>query len=119
LEVAFEGHFPKEQVQLEQNLEDEASFQFDGIGFVVTGAANKMGQEDYTFEVEMSIDGELIETVKLPTRHQERRFYLFWRYQLPPGEHEVQLKLLNPTETAAVQLGYAIIYGDKPYRIDL
>jgi len=118
LEVAFEGHYPNNKVWLEKTLEDDASFKFEGIGFAVTGAANKKGDEDYTFDVEMYIDDELTETVKLPTRHQERRFYLFWKYQLPVGEHEVRLKVLNPTDKATLSLDYAITYGKEPFKVE-
>ncbi len=119
LEVAFEGHYPKDKIWLEQELEDEASLKFEGIGFALTGSANKNGDEDYTFKVEMSIDGILVETAKLPTRHQERRFYLFWQYQLPNTEHEVRFRVLNPSDKAAIRLDYAIIYGDEPFKVDL
>ncbi|UCH62916.1 MAG: ADP-ribosylglycohydrolase family protein [Fidelibacterota bacterium] len=115
LEIAFEGHFPIDKIWLGQTLEGEASFKFDGIGFAVTGWANKKGEEDSTFDVEMYIDGDLVETVKLPTKFQARRFYPFWRYQLPTGEHEVVLKLLNPNDKADVRLEYAIVYDDEPY----
>jgi len=118
LEVAFEGHYPIEKRNLNVNLSDEISFKFDGIGFVVTGQANKKGKEDYTFDVEMYIDNELIETVKLPTKFIHRRFYLFWRYQLPIAEHEVKLKVLNPADEAYIYLNDVVIYGDKPFKVE-
>jgi ADP-ribosylglycohydrolase len=118
LETAFEGHYPKSKLWLSQALEEDASFKFEGVGFAVTGEANKKGDAEHTFDVEMYIDDELIETVKLPTRHQERRFYLFWRYQLPMTEHEVRLKVLNPTDKATLNLDYTIVYGDKPFKVD-
>ncbi|GAI13281.1 unnamed protein product [marine sediment metagenome] len=119
LEIAFEGHFPIDKIWLERTLEDETSFKFEGVGFAVTGgAANKRGEEDYTFNVELYIDGDLIEIAKLPTKFQARRFYPFWRYQLPMGEHEVILKLLNPTDKADVHLEYAIVYGNEPFKVE-
>jgi len=118
LEVAFEGHYPKEKKLLNKELNDETSFEFDGIGFVATGSVDKKEEEDYTFDVEMYIDGNLVETAKLPTKHTHRRFYLFWRYQLPSGEHEVRLKVLNPTDAAGIHFDYAIVYGDKSYKVE-
>ncbi|MBA7590770.1 hypothetical protein ES708_32907 [subsurface metagenome] len=77
-----------------------------------------MGEKDYTFNVEMYIDGDLTETVKLPTKFQARRFYLFWRYQIPEGEHEVILKLLNPTDKADLRLEYVDVYGNDPFKAE-
>lgn len=114
LEIAFEGHYPVEKRELNEDLTNETSFEFEGIGFAVTGEANKKGKEDYTFEVKMYIDGELVETAKLPTKFVHRRFYLFWRYQLPMGEHEVRLKVLNPTDKAEISLESVVVYSNKP-----
>lgn len=118
LEIAFEGHFPHKKIYLEKTLVDETSFEFEGIGFAVNGSARKKGKDDYTFEVEMYIDGELIETAKLPTRHTLRRFTPFWRYQLPKGKHEVRLEVLNPTDAALINLSDVIVYGDKSVKVE-
>lgn len=58
----------------------------------------------------------MIETVKLPTDFTSRRFYLFWRYQLPMGKHNVRLKVLNPTDTATLRLSYVVTYADEPVK---
>jgi hypothetical protein len=115
LEIAFEGHHPKEKISLNSNVKKELSFNFDGIGFACTGGANKIGKEDYVFEVEMYIDGELIETAKLPTDFTTRRFYPFYRYQLPKTTHEVVLKVKNPTDKATLYIADVLVYDDKPF----
>ena len=120
LEVAFEGHFPKEKIPLEKALGETLEFEFDGIAFVITGEAKKDGEkeyasaDDYVFEVDVVIDGEFSETVKLPTAFKTRRFYLIWKYQLPEGHHTVQLKLKNPSDTRHVNLDNVLIYDSKP-----
>lgn len=116
LEVAFEGHWPKEKISLARELKDQTSFEFEGIGFAVMGSAEKAGEEDYVFEVEMYIDGKFIETAKLPTNFVLRRFTPFWRYQLAMTKHEVRLKMLNPTDKAKLNLDDAVIYGNRPFR---
>jgi hypothetical protein len=63
---------------------------------------------------EMYIDGELIETAKWPTEFTKRRFYLFWKYQLQPGNHFVEIRVLNPTEMADISLETLVLYDDKP-----
>jgi len=119
LEVGFEGHYPSERKELNITLADEASFDFEGIGFSVIGRAGGRGKDgsivDYTFEVEMYIDGELITTTKLPTNNIKRKFVPFWKYQLPNGKYTVRLKVLNPTNIANISLPDAIIYNDKPF----
>jgi hypothetical protein len=117
LEVAFEGHWPKEKISLGKQLADEIEFEFEGIGFAVQGAAEKVGEDDYVFEAEMFIDGKLIETAKLPTNFTLRRFTPFWRYQLGMGKHKVRLKVLNPTDKAKFNLDYVVVYGDKPFSV--
>jgi len=116
LEVAFEGHWPKEKRALGQQLTDETTIEFEGIGFAINGDAQRTGEADYVFEVEMYIDGKLIETAKLPTKFIHRRFTSFWRYQLKPGKHQVRLKVLNPTNKAKLQLGDIVVYGNRPFK---
>jgi hypothetical protein len=112
LEVGFEGHYPKEKRILDLTLADKAAFEFDGIGFAVNGEALKKGKTDYTFKVEMAIDGKKVETSNLPTKYTIRKYTPFWKFQLPPGKHKVELTVLNPTRQAEIRLESAIIYGD-------
>ena len=95
-------------------VDERFSFEFEGIGFVVDGAATAGEGVEHTFEVEMYVDGELIETAKLPTNFTRRRFYLFWQYQLPMAKHTVRLKVLNPTDKADLRLNYVVTYANEP-----
>ena len=119
-EVAFEGHYPKAKV-IPKMTDNEISFEFDGIGFALAGPSNikDHGEKNHTFETEMYINGKLVEKVKLPTESNKRRFIPFWKYQLPKGKHKVLIKILNPVEHAQIQLKYAIIYDDKPFKVKL
>ncbi|MFQ5751585.1 MAG: ADP-ribosylglycohydrolase family protein, partial [bacterium] len=116
LEVAFEGHYPNKRINLDKVITGETAFQFEGIGFAVNGSARKKGEADYTFNVEMYIDGNRVETAKLPTNFNQRRFTPFWRYQLPMANHEVRLKVLNPTDMAELHLDNVIVYGNQPFK---
>ncbi|MCW4041740.1 MAG: ADP-ribosylglycohydrolase family protein, partial [Candidatus Bathyarchaeota archaeon] len=117
LEVGFEEHYPVERRELNVELLDEASFEFEGVGFAVNGATvwsdKGSSRTDHTFEVEMYIDGVLTSTTKLPTNYIKRKFIPFWKYQLPMGKHAVQFKVLNPTDKASIRLSNAIIYSDR------
>jgi hypothetical protein len=117
LEIGFAGHYPIENKELNLTLTNEASFEFEGIGIAVNGAAaskDKSKIVDYTFKVEMHIDGNLVETVNLPTDYRTRKFVPFYKYQLPAGKHNIRLKVMNPTNEAEILLPNAIVYGDKP-----
>ena len=63
----------------------------------------------------MHIDGTLVETAKLPTAFRDRRFYPFYKYQLPNGKHSVRFKVLNPTADAKVSLEQVVTYGEEPF----
>ena len=102
-EDSFENHFAKERRQLGSGggsnrelieLTDSFNFDFNGIGFALMGSArSEDGAEDYVFEAELHVDGELIETATWPTDFVTRRFYLFWKYSLSDGDHEVEIRL--------------------------
>lgn len=114
LEVGFEGHYPVESRELNIKLTDEASFEFEGIGFAISGETPQNGGPDHTFEVEMYIDGKLAQTSKLPTNYTTRKFIPFWKYQMPAGKHSVRFKVLNPSEKAFIRFKNAVIYSDTP-----
>ena len=116
LEVAFKGHYPVDRI-IPRISQDKIEFDFDGIGFAVAGPPNipDYGKRNHVFQTEMYIDGKLIETAKLPTATNERRFTPFWRYQLPKQHHQVLIKILNPVDYASIPVNYVIIYDNKPY----
>ena len=123
LEIGFEGHYPVERKLLLGDgeyahegvqIENTKEFEFEGVGFALTGEADKSGEEDYTFKVEMYIDDELVTTTSLPTKYHDRKFTPFWRYQLERGKHKIKLNVLNPTDKAVLKLTALIIYDDKP-----
>ncbi len=122
LEVGFEGHHPIERRHLfgegksGMTIAEEESLEFEGIGFAVTGSVKKSGEEDYTLNVEMYIDDELVETSKLPSDYKSRKPTPFWRYQLEKGNHKVRFKVLNPSDKVKIVLNNLIIYDDKPIK---
>ena len=64
----------------------------------------------------MYINGELVETSKLPSNYIKRKDVPFWKYQLPKGKHVVQLKILNQTDQAEIKLDDLIVYSDTPMK---
>ena len=118
LEVSFEGHYPVAIVDPVVG-KDSIVMKFNGIGFALVSPPNikDHGDKNYVFNTEMYIDGKLIESAKLPTATNERRFTPFWRYQLQKGEHKVVIKILNPVDYAEPEIRYGIVFDDKPQQI--
>ncbi len=120
LEQSFASHHPVEKREINKDVNDEFSFEFAGIGFVLKGEANpkKMSSWDYrgdfSFEAELYVDGTKIETAKLPANYLLRRNEMFWKYQLPNGKHVVKVKLINPDPEYTLRLSEVIVYSEKP-----
>ncbi|MEX6634522.1 ADP-ribosylglycohydrolase family protein [Hyphococcus lacteus] len=127
LEVSFDGHYLKERRNLSYytavipfltvdgtRVEGSYQFDFNGNGFAVMGYAKDDTENQHEFKAELYVDGELVETASLPSDFDVRRFYLFWKYQLAAGDHQVEIKLLNPSEGASVYLTDIITYDEKP-----
>lgn len=127
LEVAFDGYYPKERRDLSYfatlspvleldgvRLDSTYSFEFEGVGFAVMRYVARGPSGAHDFKVNLGVDGEVVETATLPTDLSRRRFYLFWRYDLPDGKHTVDLETLNPAENTSVMLTGIVVYGQHP-----
>lgn len=120
LEVSFEGHYPIKKIRPIM-VGNELSFEFEGKGFAIAAPADgkNFKNKSHIFEAQMYINGELTETAKLPTEINKRRFTPFYRYNLPVGRHKVVIRILNPVDFAKFEYNHIIIYGDKPYNVNL
>lgn len=114
-EKSFEGHYPVAMLEINHQLKDSFEYTFNGIGIVFRGHVT--GPDlSYEAEVEMYIDGELVETAILPGAApgavDKRRTDLFWKYQLTKNRHEVRFKWLNPNDKTTIYFSKALIYSD-------
>ena len=120
LEQAFEGHYPVEKRSVHQELKDEYTFEFEGIGFVLLGQSEPAKESswdyrgDYFATADLYIDDQKVETAKLPASYIKRRLELFWKYQLPPGKHKVTIRQINPKPGFKVQMSQLLVYDSKP-----
>ncbi|HEY4195302.1 MAG TPA: ADP-ribosylglycohydrolase family protein [Mucilaginibacter sp.] len=117
LEQGFTGIYPSEITDLHHDINTkELSFDFTGTGIVLKGEAgkNKDDAADYIFNAEVYIDGDKVETMKLPTDFTTRRLELFWKYQLPDKKHTLRIKVLNPNADYFLNSSEYIVYKDKP-----
>src|SRR5690606_11512791 len=114
LEQNFVGHHPVREIGLDQDVVDEISFDFEGVGFTIDGYASSRDDEQYDIQAEVYIDGELAESPVLPTYYQSRRFIPFYRYNLPRGEHNVRIRVVNRAPAARLRLDRVIVYDIQP-----
>lgn len=120
LEQSFEGHYAREKKLIGQNVDDEFTVDFEGIGFVLRGEAKpKSGSTwdysgTYVFTAELFIDNKKLQTLRLPVDFVHRRHELFWHYQLAPGKHTVRFKVLNPDPNHTVRVSDLIVYKSTP-----
>ncbi len=113
LERNFEGHYPVEEILLGREVREETSFSFDGVGFAAAGEARAKDGKDHVLEAELHIDGKLVEKFDLPTNASARRFIPVYRYELPPGRHQAEVRITNPSDAAHLFLDYVIVYGPR------
>jgi hypothetical protein len=115
-EQSFDHSFPTEKINIGKNLIDEYDFDFEGNGFVVRGETAKWASLDPgTFDLEVYLDGKLLEKVKLPVAFTTRRHEITWKYKLATGKHHVKLKVLNKVAGYDCKLFDAIVYAEKPF----
>ncbi len=115
-EKSFEGVFPSTTLPVQWNAsKDEATFEFEGTGFVIRGDASEWdSKSDYVFQSEIYIDHKKESSVSLPVNYTTRRYDLAWKYDLPPGKHKVSLRILNPSASHRFRIDNALIYASKP-----
>ncbi len=115
-EKSFEGLYPVAKIPVQWNdKKDVISFNYKGTGFVLRGeSAGWESNTDFVFHTELYVDGKLIEKPELPANYTTRRYELCWNYDLPQGDHNVQLKILNTSDKYSIDNVEAIYYTDKP-----
>jgi len=117
LEIGFEGIFPVERKRIGAHISNqmpELSVEFKGCGFVISGRAVKeSNMPDAVLEVDVFVNGQLIENAKLPTQYLIRRNDVTWKYDLPEGENRVSLKASNIPEGYRIETYDLLVYSTK------
>lgn len=114
-EKSFDGIYPfaKDDATVSDDKKT-ISFGFQGTGFVIQGETADWGSaSDFVIHTELYVDGKLVEKPELPTSYTTRRYEVAWKYDLPKGDHKVELKLLNATADKIDNID-VIFYSDKP-----
>ncbi|MFT3827655.1 MAG: ADP-ribosylglycohydrolase family protein [Chitinophagaceae bacterium] len=117
-EKSFDKIYPIQKNSLRNKGEANGlTFDFEGTGFSLLGAASKKqrdGGDDYTFEADLFIDGQLVETAKFPTNFKTRRHELFWKLNMPRGKHTVKITVKNPDSKFDLRATDYIVYDNQP-----
>jgi len=115
LEQGFSNMRPLQRIDIQQDVSiKEFNFEFTGTGFAISGEAgkNKDKAGEYAFDAELYVDGQKVETAKLPTSFTTRRLEIFWKYQLADKKHSVTVKVLNPNSDYYLNTSGYIVYGN-------
>jgi hypothetical protein len=140
--VAFEQNFvntyPIAREKIDVSFTDELSVDFTGNGYILYGNMVKRAKVDtdyidriskrlgsevfglaelddpYVALVEIYINGELDETVRMPMKNTARRLEPAWKYQLPEGDYNVRLKWINHHKDYEIRINDLIVYSETP-----
>lgn len=118
-EKSFEGLYPVEKTAITWSKEkNETSFSFTGTGFVIRGDAVDWSDKTSTnvYNAELYVDGQLVESIKLPAALNARRYDLCWKYDLPKSNHVVFFKVLNLPPGKYFSVNDIIAYSDAPIK---
>ncbi len=136
-EQNFEKTYPVFRDRFDKSFTDELSYDFVGNGYIFYGnlvknskidkdyidrVSKRVGSEvfglaepddPYVAKLEMYIDGQLDETIKLPMKNTSRRLEPAWKYQLTEGKHNVRLKWINPKPEYEIRINDIMVYSEK------
>ena len=111
LEQSFPNLKPRERVNIRKSLTEPSTFEADCAGLLICGEV-KSADKSYIAEVEITIDGKTKEVMKMPANWTIRRFEVYHNFELAAGHHTVQMRWLNPTKEASIEL-YDVLLLDK------
>ena len=111
LEQSFPNLKPRERVNIRKSLTESSTFEADCAGLLICGEV-KSADKSYIAEVEITIDGKTKEVVKMPANWTIRRFEVYHNFELAAGHHTVQMRWLNPTKEATLNV-YDVLLLDK------
>lgn len=117
-EKAFEGHYPQGKVNVKKTITNIGQIKFKGNGIVVKSHYYKgAGYNDntgYVGEVEIYLDGKLSAVAKNPIKGNGAAPDLYWKYDLPEGEHILTFKFLNKQDNMNIVIDNYLVYSSKP-----
>lgn len=113
-EKSFEGIIPVKKDLINRPLTEKGyKYDFEGSGILISAKYQnaKKSEVDYIGVVEVRIDGGKVDTVKFPVAFLTRKLELYWNFDLLPGNHSIELKLVNPDKNNNLIINHAILYS--------
>jgi hypothetical protein len=118
LEQSFEGMYPAEERYLRQHYTDkDITIDFTGNGIVVLGNVNSIcsvPKSDYVALLDVYIDGEKVEQVKMPYDYIIRKYDIYHKYLLDNRDHHVEIKWINKNPDFSMYMKSIVVYSDSP-----
>ncbi len=107
LEQSFEGLKPLRRSSYALSLNDGVvEVPVEGNAVVVMGGVDGNAESGYVAEVEVRIDDEPVEIVKMPADFATRKYDVYWNYGLDGKPHKLKFTLMNPNEENTVVIRY-------------
>jgi hypothetical protein len=117
-EQSFEGMYPSEERYLRQHFTDkDINIDFRGNGVVVLGNVNSLcsvPKSDYVALLDVYIDGEKVEQVKMPYDYIIRKYDIYHKYLLDNRDHQVEIKWINKNPDFSIYMKSIVVYSDSP-----
>jgi hypothetical protein len=117
-EQSFEGMYPKEERYLRQEFTDKnINIDFTGNGIVILGnVKSRCGEtkSDFVALLDIYMDGEKIEQVKMPFDYIVRKYDIYHKYMLKEGPHHVEIVWANRNPEFSLYMKSIVIYSDSP-----
>lgn len=138
LEQNFINTYPLFRERKDTFFTDTFNFDFNGNGFVIWGnicctrnvsadyidrvSTRHIGSEvfglaepddPYVAEVEVWIDGQLDQKVKMPMKNTDRRLEPAWKYRMKEGRHHVELRWTNRENDYLIRINDIMYYSEN------
>jgi hypothetical protein len=118
LEQSFEGMYPaKELLVRKDHLEEPVKIDFSGNGIVVLGNVKSqcgVATSDFVALLDIIMDGEKIDQVKMPYDYIVRKYDIYHKYLLPEGKHQLEIKWINQDPDFRIYFKSYVVYSEKP-----
>jgi len=115
-EECFTGHWPTGVIFIRKPLDEVDTVRFEGKGIVIRYDFEKTAEyktNGYVAEVEAYLDGNLVQTLHLPSGGVKTSPEFFYKYNLDMGKHTLNFKWLNKEPGIGIRLSRGIVYSDK------
>ncbi len=118
LEQSFEGMNPvKELLVRKDHFENPIKISFKGNGIVVLGNVKSQCSEtvsDFVALLDVYIDGQKTEQVKMPFDYIVRKYDIYHKYMLDEGDHLLEIRWVNPDPAFRIYFKSYVVYSEKP-----